>query len=117
MSERSDIDYLFDILESIQRCLSYTTGLDWDSFVIDFRTQDAVVRNLEIIGEAVKALSSQLRDTYPEIPWKDVDGARDRLIHHYFGINNEIIWEIVQVDLPELLPQIQKILRALDKKN
>jgi uncharacterized protein with HEPN domain len=113
MSERADVDYLADILEAIQRCLSYTSGLDWNSYVIDYKTQDAVVRNLEIIGEAAKALSSQLRSDHPEVPWRDVIGARDRLIHHYFGINNEIVWEIIQIDLPALLPQVQQILDAL----
>lgn len=109
---RRDLDYLADIQEAIHRILAYTQGMSWVDFLEDHRTQDAIVRNIEVIGEAAKNLSNDLRRQYPHIPWKDMAGARDRLIHHYFGVNNEIVWQIVQKDLPALLPQIQTILDA-----
>ena len=112
-SRRRDRDDVADIQEAIQRILAYTQGMTWDVFLHDDRTQDAVVRNIEVIGEAAKNLSDTLRRRYPHLPWKDMAGARDRLIHHYFGINNEIVWQIVQEDLPALLPQIQGILDEL----
>lgn len=112
-SRRRDRDYIADIQEAIQRIQAYTQGMSWDTFLHDDRTQDAVVRNIEVIGEAAKNLSGTLRKRYPHLPWKDMAGARDRLIHHYFGINNEIVWQIVQQDLPALLPKIQGILDEL----
>lgn len=112
-SKRRDRDYIADIQEAIQRILAYTQDMSWDTFLHDDRTQDAVVRNIEVIGEATKNLSGTLRKRYPHLPWKDMAGARDRLIHHYFGINNEIVWQIVQQDLPALLPKIQGILDEL----
>lgn len=107
---RRDLDYLADIQEAIQRILAYTQDMNWNDFLEDQRTQDAIVRNIEVIGEAAKNLSDTLRRQYPHIPWKDMMGARDRLIHHYFGVNNEIVWQIVREDLPVLLSQIQSIL-------
>jgi uncharacterized protein with HEPN domain len=83
--------------------------MTWDNYLRDHKTQDAVVRNLEILGEATKSLSDELRDQYPSIPWRDMSGTRDRLIHHYFGINQEIVWQIVQQDLPELKHQVTQV--------
>ncbi len=99
-----------DIREAIQRIAVYTAGLDYEQFMQDNKTQDAVVRNLEIIGEATKNLSSRLRRVYAQIPWKDLAGMRDKMIHHYFGINYEIVWTIAKEELPDLLSQIQDIL-------
>ena len=110
MSEtRRDADFLGDILEAIQRIQSYTKALTWEEFLKDYKTQDAVVRNLEIIGEAVKNLSLEFTRGYPLIPWKDLSGVRDKLIHHYFGVNYEIVWQIVREDLPPLSRQIEEI--------
>ena len=110
MSEaRRDADFLGDILEAIQRIQSYTKALTWEEFLKDYKTQDAVVRNLEIIGEAVKNLSLEFTRSYPLIPWKDLSGVRDKLIHHYFGVNYEIVWQIVREDLPPLSRQIEEI--------
>jgi len=76
----------------------------------DIKTQDAVVRNLEIIGEATKNLSVNIRKSHPKVPWKDLMGMRDKMIHHYFGINYEIVWTIAKEELAGLLPQIERIL-------
>jgi uncharacterized protein with HEPN domain len=76
----------------------------------DIKAQDAVVRNLEIIGEATKNLSVNIRKSHPKVPWKDLMGMRDKMIHHYFGINYEIVWTIAKEELAGLLPQIERIL-------
>jgi uncharacterized protein with HEPN domain len=90
--------------------MAYTKDLAYEQFTKDSKTQDAVIRNLEVIGEATKNLSTHLRKTHPEIPWKDLAGMRDKMIHHYFGINYEIVWKIAKEELPDLLPQIENIL-------
>ena len=110
---RRDLDFLQDIEEAIERILNYTAGFSWQSFLRDYKTQDAVVRNLEVIGEATKNLSDEFRAQYPEIPWRDMAGTRDRLMHHYFGINQEIVWQIVEKDLPDLNKQIQQAISEL----
>lgn len=112
--DRRDADYFFDILEAVQRILEYTQGQDRQIFLEDIKTQDAVIRNLEVIGEATKNLSLPFRNQYPQIPWKEMAGLRDRLIHHYFGVNNEIVWQIVQQEMPGLKRKIEQILPGLE---
>ena len=114
MSKRRDPDYLGDIREAIQKIATYTAGLSYEQFIEDSKTQDAVVRNLEVIGEATKNLSSGLRKTYPQIPWKALAGVRDKMIHHYFDLNYEMVWTIAKEQLPGLLPQIEDILTKED---
>ncbi len=110
MSDRGDKEDLDDILEAISRILDYSKGMTWDEFLADRKTQDAIVQNIEILGEATKNLSEALKVNHPEVPWKDIAATRDRLIHRYFGVNNEIVWQIICTDLPKLLPQIKSIL-------
>ncbi|MBI3943611.1 MAG: DUF86 domain-containing protein [Chloroflexi bacterium] len=109
MSERTDVDYLGDIQEAIRRIATYTAGMTYESFLADIKTQDAVIRNLEIIGEAAKNLSAELVRKHSNIPWKSMAGVRDRLIHHYFGINFDIVWRIVTQELPIVSAQIEEI--------
>lgn len=110
MSKRRNLDYLNDIREAIHRILTYTAGLTYQQFMEDIKTQDAVVRNLEIIGEATKNLSMNIRKSHSKVPWKELMGMRDKMIHHYFGINYEIVWTIAKEELASLLPQIERIL-------
>jgi len=110
MSERSDRDLLADILEAVQRIRIYTDAMQYEGFIADLKTQDAVIRNLEIVGEATKGVSSRLRQENPEVPWKGMSGVRDRLIHGYFGVNLDIVWSIVANELPALEIQIAAIL-------
>jgi len=111
MSEhRRERDFLLDIEEAVRRILEYTAGMSWDEYLRDYKTQDAVVRNLEVIGEATKNLADEFRNQYPGIPWRDMAGTRDRLTHHYFGINQEIVWQIVEHDLPGLKEQIEQVI-------
>ncbi len=113
MSERTDLAFLADILEAIRRIESYVTGITFQEFLVDTKTQDAVIRNLEIIGEATKNLSGSLQTAHPEIPWKNMARIRDRLIHHYFGISVEIVWQVASDELPKVAPEIEKILSEL----
>jgi uncharacterized protein with HEPN domain len=110
MSERADGDLLNDIREAVRRIRVYTDATTYERFLGDIKTQDAVVRNLEIIGEATKNLSAQLRGKYPDVPWKGMAGVRDRLIHHYFGVNLDIVWDIVTGELPVLESRVEEIL-------
>jgi uncharacterized protein with HEPN domain len=111
MSERVDGDLLRDIQESVRRITTYTAGMTYYRFLDDIKTQDAVIRNLEIIGESTKRLSTGLRGKYPDVPWKGMAGIRDRLIHHYFGVNLDIVWDIVTSELPSLESQVEAILQ------
>ncbi len=111
MSKRADRDLLSDMQEAIRRIGNYTAGMVYQSFLEDTKTQDAVIRNLEIIGEAAKKVSADLQKSYPRVPWKAMAGLRDRLIHHYFGINLDIVWHIATVELPEVAGQLEAILR------
>lgn len=111
MSDRSDLDFLRDIQEAIRRIGLYTTGLKYAGFRQDAKTQDAVIRNLEIIGEATKNISEDLRVNYPAIPWRGMAGLRDRLIHHYFGVNLDIVWNIAINELNDVALLIDAILQ------
>jgi len=113
--DRRERDFLLDIEDAIKRILEYTAGMNWDAYLLDYKTQDAVVRNLEVIGEASKNLSDEFRKRYPGIPWQEMSGTRDRLTHHYFGINQEIVWQIVEQDLLGLQRQIELVLHELSE--
>lgn len=109
MSERTDNDYLAHIKEAVKRTSLYTEKMTYEEFLGDIKTQDAVIRNIEIIGEAVKNLSEELRNRYTEIKWKSLAGMRDKLIHHYFGVNFSIVWKVAKEELPDIGRQIEKI--------
>jgi uncharacterized protein with HEPN domain len=109
MSKRTDSEFLRDIEEAINRISAYTHGMTYEEFLRDTKTQDAVVRNVEIIGEAVKSLSEELRQRQVDIPWKNMAGARYRLIHG-FGVSFDIVWEIVSNELPLLRESLKKLL-------
>jgi uncharacterized protein with HEPN domain len=102
--------YLEDILEAIGKVGRYTVGLSQEAFSGDERTLDAVVRNLEIIGEAIKKVPGKIRAKHSEVEWKRIAGLRDILIHEYFGIDVDIIWDIIQNKLPVLEKQLNQIL-------
>ena len=109
MSKPSDLDLLDDILICMEKIQSYIVGFTYEQFINDLKTQDAVIRNIEVIGEAVKHLSDNLRLKYSDIPWKEISGTRDRLIHDYFGVNIDIVWKIATVDIPKLKPKIENV--------
>lgn len=103
---------LSDILQSIDQIKSYTDGVSREQFLEDRMIQDAVTRRLEVIGEAVKGLSDAERSRHPEIPWSSIAGTRDRLIHDYFRVDHELVWEMVQEHLPALREAVAALLES-----
>lgn len=99
---RDPLTHIQDILDAIDRKLRYTEGMDCAAFSRDEKTQDAVIRNLEVIGEAARALPEEFREAVHVIPWRKVIALRTVLIHEYFGINLRIIWDVVTEKLPEI---------------
>lgn len=104
------LDYIEDILDAMDKAEILLDDVSYKQFDADFRINFAVVRALEIVGEATKRLPMSLRDKYPEIPWRNMAGMRDRIIHGYDSVNLQIVWDVVKTDIPQLKPQIQKIL-------
>ena len=111
MSKRTVKQFLADIQEAARRIKSYTSEMSHETFQKDTKTQDAVIRNLEIIGEGTKNLPTELRARYPDVPWKSMAGVRDRLIHDYFAVDLEIVWNIAILEIPAVALQIEKIMR------
>jgi uncharacterized protein with HEPN domain len=104
------LDFVEDMLDAMDKAEILVEGFSYSEFETDFRTNFAVVRALEIIGEAAKRLPTSLREQYPEIPWRGMAGMRDRIIHGYDTLDLQIVWDVVIQDIPEIKPQIQQIL-------
>lgn len=111
MKNRDIILFVNDILEHIENIEDYTLGFSKGDFWDDRKTQDAVVRNIEIIGEATKNIPESFRKKYPRVEWRRIEGTRDIFIHNYLGINLEIVWDIVKKELPKLKREIKFILK------
>lgn len=103
--------YLEDILDAIGKVLQYVGSQSFEDFSKDEKTVDAVVRNLEIIGEAAKKIPPEVSSRYPEIEWKKIGSLRDILIHEYFGVDKEIVWDVIRNKLPAFQKQVKTILR------
>jgi len=101
--------FIEDISESIKNIDDFSKELDKKKFSKDKLRQSAIIRQLEIIGEAVKSIPNTFRDNYPQIPWKDIAGFRDILSHAYFGINIDRVWNVIKKDLPNIKKEIEKI--------
>jgi uncharacterized protein with HEPN domain len=106
---REYADFLRDMLENAQRAIQFTKGMDYKSFAKDDKTVYAVIRAVEIIGEAASKIPEEVRAKYPRVPWREVKGMRNKLAHHYFGINMEVVWQTVQEDLPILIEALRNI--------
>ncbi len=113
MSERSPVLLLEDMLEAIRRIEAYTAGMTLEMFLADQRTQDAVARNFELIGEAASRLPLQFRQAHAQVDWRTIIAFRNRLIHAYFGIDFHIVWNVVQNHLPHLKLQLEDLYRRL----
>lgn len=107
--------YLRDILENMERAVRFVGELDYEEFKSDEKTFYAVIRCIEIIGEASKNLPDTVKKQHPGIPWRDMAGMRDKTIHSYFGVNPIRVWQVVKEDLPELKPDIMKALKGMKK--
>lgn len=103
--------YLAHMVECIDAIAEYLKGLDKEAFSLDPRTQDAVQRRLGVIGEAVKKLPSDFRSAHPDIPWRRMAGMRDKLIHDYFGVDIDLVWEVSTTLLPALKQRIEAVRR------
>ena len=107
--------YIEDILDSITKIEQYTKSVNEQEFLTNTQLQDAVLRRLEIMGEAVKNIPQSFRDKYPHIPWKKIAGLRDVLIHEYFGVNMRRAWKVAKQDIFVLSDEIQKVKKDLEK--
>lgn len=111
MSERTDLQFIQDILESSLAAIDFVEGYDFDRFSKDRKTKSAVIRELEIIGEASSRITTDKKNVYQEVPWRLLKDFRNVLSHEYFGVNEEIVWDIVKNKLPFLKTQIEEIVR------
>jgi uncharacterized protein with HEPN domain len=109
-SARDQIDYIADILDSIERIEEFTSRMSYEDFAADDKTVYAVIRALEIIGEAAKRISEATREQYPSVPWREMAATRDKLIHGYIGIDLEVIWHTLKADLPAVKEDMTRIL-------
>ena len=109
---RTSADFLEDIRAAAMKAQAFVAGMTYDSFAADDKTAFAVVRALELIGEAAKRIPQDVRDQNPDVPWRSMAGIRDKLIHDYTSVNLAIVWKTVMEDLPGLLPQIERIIQA-----
>ena len=111
---RVHLDYLRDMLDSAEKAILFVGGMDFKQFAQDDKTVFAVVRAIEIIDEAARKIPKEFREKYGDIPWRDIAGTRDKLIHEYFGVNLSVVWRTVQEDLPILVVQLRKALENGD---
>ncbi len=109
--KKDELIYIGHILEAIEKTHKYCSAMKKNEFLRNSLVKDAVVRNVEIIGEAAKKLSSEFRKRYPEIPWKDISGMRDKIVHDYTGIDFKVVWDVVRLDLPELKTRLKDIIK------
>jgi len=114
-NKKDNTIYLVHILESVDKIEIYTSGLSFDDFCIEKIVQDAVMRNIEIIGEAVTHISAFIKDKYRDVPWQEMKDTGNKLIHDYFGLELRLVWDVVENDIPKLKPKVEQILKELEK--
>ena len=109
MKEREIRDYINDLIESCEDILEFTKGMSSGNFSADKKTLNAVIRCLEVIGEATKNLPVNFKLEYSDIPWKQMAGMRDKLTHEYFGVDKQMVWQVVEKHIPYILPLLKNI--------
>jgi uncharacterized protein with HEPN domain len=112
---RDYFDYFEDMRNSIQEIDGFIENISYAEFIEDKKTVNAVIRSLEVIGEAAKRIPDEIRIKYPNIPWKRMTGMRDKLIHEYSGVDLEIVWTVIKEELPQLKPMIKEVISSLKK--
>jgi uncharacterized protein with HEPN domain len=110
-------DYVLDILDAIRKAEKFADGMTLEDFKQDEKTIFAVVRALEVVGEATKFIPRTVRNKYRDVPWKAMAGMRDKLIHEYFGVNIRIVWNTLKKDLPKIVPVLEEILQSVNMKS
>ena len=113
--KREIVDYIQDIISAMDKGLNFIKGMKCDDFIHDDKTIYAVIRTIEIIGEAVKNIPEDVKKEYPLIPWRNIAGMRDKLIHGYFGVNIERVWKTIKEEIPPLKPLFEEMRRDLKK--
>jgi len=106
-------DYAMDMIAAIEKIEEFTSGMTLEAFEKDTKTVFAVIRALEVIGEAAKKIPLSVRNKYNQVPWLQITGMRDKLIHEYFGVNVKVIWNTIKEDIPPLKPVIKQILENI----
>ena len=114
MPKRGNKEFIKDIKEAITRISDYTEEMSYDTFLLDPKTQDAVIRNIEIIGEATKNLTNDFKKKYKDLDWKGIAGMRDKIIHFYFGVKWDIVWSVIRDKMPKFKSQIENILKEME---
>jgi uncharacterized protein with HEPN domain len=112
--KRSLRDYIVDILTSFQEVEDFTDNMEFGIFVGDKKTVNAVIRSMEVMGEAARKIPAEVREKYPGIPWKRMAGMRDKLIHEYSGVDLEIVWNVLKTELPPIKPLFEQILHDME---
>lgn len=109
--------YLQDILDAMLAIEKFVEGLSFENFKDDDKTSSAVIRKFEIIGEAARQVPDDMRKKYNQLPWKEMAGMRDRLIHSYFGVKHELVWHTIKDVIPTVKPRIQEVLQKIVKSS
>jgi uncharacterized protein with HEPN domain len=109
MKNATFLDYIDDMLDAISKIRTFLAGFDFETFAKDDKTQFAVIRALEIIGEASKKIPDNIKIIYSDVPWREIAGMRDKLIHDYFGIDLDVVWKTTVEDIPSVLDSLKQI--------
>lgn len=115
MNSHKDLPYIEHTLDSINAIEQFSKGMNKKELISNRLKQSAIIREIEIIGEATKNISQSLKNKHQEITWKEIAGTRDKMIHHYFGVDLNIVWDIIKINLPDLKDKLKKIKQEITK--